>query len=210
MAVRLDRPVGTADKVSMKNERPDFGSSSGRASATRSKLHSAFVAEFQRGARPAPVALNVIESFERDLGARLPAAYRRFLHEQGPIGTPTIPSMVKEARKDIVPVWPVSRFLHPSEAITATHNAWQSGLPRHLIVFAEGPEGTLFCFERNQKQSRSPDDSSVWGYDPELAEPVRMTGSFDELLGEYLEAVYWDEEDDKAQTGLDDKRNWYA
>ena len=115
--------------------------------------------------------------------------------------------MVAEERDSI---WPVSRFLHPSDALTATRNAWRSGLPRHLMVFAEGPDGTLFCFERNPKQSGSPDDGPVWWYDPKLAEPMRMTDSFDEWLGEYLEAVYWDEEDDKAQTGADDKGNWYA
>jgi hypothetical protein len=172
-----------------------------------SLVHSDFAAEFGRGARPAVVTPEAIESLESELRASLPEAYRMFLREQGAIATPTIPGMIVEARES---VWPVLRFLHPAEAISATRKAWRSGLLSSLMAFAEGPEATLFCFARHQKPSRSRDEGPVWGYDPAVAEPVRLTDSFDEWLGEYLDAVYAEEGEAEAQPGADNKRYWYT
>ncbi len=164
---------------------------------SRSQIHADFVREFHKGAAPAPVTDRELTTAEQALGVSFPEAHRTFVRVHGAVSTPAIAEMAKEAD-----VQPVVRILSPEAIVETTRRAWRAGLRRDLVVFASGPSGEAFCFERSPRRQRRPDDAAVWHFDPHVTVTLRLTDSFDDWLKEYLDECYVRE--DSFEDSFDD------
>jgi len=161
---------------------------------TRAQIQADFVREFHKGGPLVPVTKTELDAAERNLGVSFPEAYRAFMAVHGPVSTPSIPQMAKEA--DVLPVVMIPS---PEAAVTLTRTARQAGLKGSFVAFACGPDTEIFCFERNMEPSRPLDDAAVWHFDPQFDVFLRVKDSFDEWLEEYLQECYM--RDDSSDEG---------
>lgn len=116
---------------------------------------------------------------EVSLNTKLPAAYRQFITQHGPVHTPTILKKVAELGHP-----DVQEFFEPAQAIENSKLYWSGGMPDDFIGVASDCMGNMIGFHRKAAAS---DDAPVVFFDHDFVEVYELASSFDEFLTWYLD-----------------------
>lgn len=112
---------------------------------------------------PERISASDLDAAERELGVRLPAAYRDAVLQAG-LPRPTIALLDSIVAGDLS-IRDVSEFLSPSEMVEITHASRGGGMPQDLIVFAMDCMGNMFCFDADRLRTNTSDHAAIWFFD---------------------------------------------
>jgi len=146
----------------------------------RTTIHETFVARFQFGDPPTPMADVELDSVEAALDTKLPASFREFMTRFGPVHTPLVLDGITDCGLDHPDV---QDFLSAKQAVENTKGYWSAGMPADVIGIASDCMGNMIGFLRSGERR---DDAPVVFFDHDFVEVSEIASSFDEFLNWYL------------------------
>jgi len=150
---------------------------------SRDDIHAEFVERFHIGDPLTPATDDEIDRIGIELETAIPAAYRRFMTQYGPVYTPDILDAIVDHQLDYPDV---QDLFTPDEAISGTKAYWSAGMPFDVIGVASDCMGNMIGFRR---QTGTLDDAAVIFFDHDLVKVSEIADSFDAFLQWYLDNI---------------------